>query len=130
MLPLTRERIGEIFRFGVAGAINTVAGFAIYSVLVLLGLPPFAALLAATVSGVFFNFLTYGGLAFRALDAHRLPRFIVAYAVIYFFNLALLEGLRAGTGLGPIAAQLACLAVVAPTAYVILKLKVFQESAP
>ena len=115
----------EVVRFGLAGVVNTAFGFGVYSGLVLLGVPVFLALLGATVIGVFFNFLTFGGFAFRRLDARRLPRFLAAYALIYLFNLALLEGLRAATGLGPIAAQLACLVVVAPTAYAILKAKVF-----
>lgn len=118
-------RLAEIARFGVAGAVNTVFGFGVYSGLVLLGVPVFASLLVATVTGVFFNFLTFGGFAFRRLDARRLPRFVVAYGVIYVFNLALLEGVRAVTVLGPIVAQLACLAVVAPAAYLLLKAKVF-----
>jgi putative flippase GtrA len=116
----------EVLRFGIAGAVNTAFGFGVYSGLVLLGMGPALALLLATVAGAFFNFLTFGGFAFRALDARRLPRFLVAYGLIYLLNLAMLEGLRAATGLGPILAQLACLVVVAPTAYLVLKAKVFQ----
>ena len=119
--------IAEFLRFGIAGAANTAFGFAFYSGLILLGLPVFIALLLSTIAGVFFNFLTYGAYAFRQFTADRLPRFLLAYAFIYFFNLALLEGLRAATGLGPIVAQLVCIPVVAPTAYLILKSKVFRE---
>lgn len=117
----------EVVRFGIAGMVNTAFGFGVYSGLVLLGVVPSIALFVATVIGVLFNFLTFGGFTFRRLDAHRLPRFLVAYALIYLFNLALLEGLRAATGLGPIVAQLACLVLVAPTAYLVLKAKVFRE---
>ena len=120
--------IPEFVRFGLAGVLNTAFGFAVYSGLVLLGVPVFLSLLLATVAGVFFNFVTFGAYAFRRLDARRLPRFLLAYVFIYLFNLALLEALRAATGLGPIPAQLACLVVVAPTAYLLLKAKVFQES--
>jgi putative flippase GtrA len=119
----------EFIRFGIAGAVNTAFGFGVYAGLALLGMAPALALFVATVAGVFFNFLTFGAYTFRRLDAHRLPRFLVAYAIIYLFNLALLEGVRAATGLGPIAAQLACLVVVAPTAYLILRAKVFQGAA-
>ncbi len=118
---------GEVFRFGVAGVANTAFGFGVYSGLVLLGAAPAIALLAATVAGVFFNFLTFGAFAFRQLHMRHLPRFLVAYAAIYLFNLALLEALRAATGLGPIPAQLACLAVVAPGAYLLLRSRVFRE---
>lgn len=121
------ERAWEVARFGVAGVLNTAFGFGLYSLLVLLGLAVPLALLLATVAGVFFNFLTFGGYAFQRLQIRRLPRFLVAYGGIYVFNLALLEGLRRVTGLGPIVAQLACLVIVAPTAYLILKAKVFKE---
>jgi putative flippase GtrA len=121
------SRALEMMRFGLAGAVNTAFGFGVYSALVLLGMPPFAALLVATIVGVFFNFLTFGGLAFRRLEARRLPRFVLAYAVIYAVNVALLEGVRRTTGLGPIVAQLACLVVVAPAAYLLLKAKVFGD---
>jgi putative flippase GtrA len=120
----------EIVRFGVAGLVNTAFGFGVYTGLVLLGVSPPLALLIATIAGVFFNFLTFGGFAFRKLETRRLPRFLVAYSLIYLFNLALLEGLRSLTGLGPIVAQLACLPVVAPTAYLVLRAKVFQEARP
>jgi putative flippase GtrA len=120
--------VAEVIRFGLAGVVNTAFGFGVYSGLVLLGVPVFLSLLVATIAGVFFNFLTFGGFAFRRLHARRLPRFLVAYGLIYLFNLAPLEGLRAATGLGPIPAQLACLVVVAPTAYFVLKAKVFQDS--
>jgi len=118
----------ELMRFGAAGAINTAFGFGAYSALVVLGVAPSMSLLVATIAGVFFNFVTFGSFAFRRLDARRLPRFLAAYSLIYLFNLALLEGVRAATGLGPIAAQLACLVVVAPAAYVVLKMKVFQAA--
>jgi putative flippase GtrA len=123
------SRVAEAIRFAIAGAVNTAFGFGVYSGLVLLGMPAFLSLLVATVAGVFFNFLTFGAYAFRKLAARRLPRFLVAYGFIYLINLALLEGLRAATGLGPIPAQLACLVVVAPAAYLILKAKVFRDPA-
>ena len=124
--PDRTARAAEIARFGIAGAANTAFGFGVYSGLVLLGMPVFAALLLATVTGIFFNFLTFGGFAFRRLEARRLPRFVAAYASIYLFNLALLHLVRATTGLGPIPAQLACLVVVAPAAYVALRTMVFR----
>jgi putative flippase GtrA len=120
--------MAQAVRFALAGAANTAFGFGVYSGLVLLHVPAVLALLLATVAGVCFNFVTFGAFAFRRLNARRLPRFLLAYAAIYVVNLALLEGLRAATGLGPIPAQLACLVVVAPGAYLLLKTKVFRDS--
>ncbi len=119
----------EALRFGLAGAVNTAFGFSVYSgLVVLLGMAPSVALLVATVTGVLFNFFTFGGFTFRRLAVRRLPRFVAAYALIYAFNLALLEGLRATSSLGPVVAQLLCLAVVAPAAYFVLKALVFQPT--
>ena len=119
-------RVAEIARFLVAGAANTAFGFAVYAGLVLAGVPAPLALLVATVFGVLFNFVSFGALAFRRLEARRLPRFVLAYAAIYAFNLALLQAVRRLTPLGDVIAQLACLVVVAPAAYLLLRTRVFQ----
>jgi putative flippase GtrA len=120
------SRFSEFLRFGVAGVVNTAFGFGVYSALVLLGMPVFVSLLVATVFGIFFNFLTFGAFAFRQLDVRRLPRFLLAYTIVYLFNLALLYAVRLACLLGPIAAQLACLLVVAPAAYFLLRTTVFR----
>ena len=122
-----RERAAEILRFLVAGGANAAFGFAVYAALVVLNMPIPLALLLATAAGVFFNFLTFGGYTFRKLEARRLPRFLLVYGSIYAFNLALLEIIRYTSRLGPFAARLACIAVIAPTMYVLLKAKVFRE---
>lgn len=121
--------MNEIVRFLFTGALNTAVGFGIYAGLVYAGLAPALALLVATVIGTLFNFVSFGTLTFRRLEARRLPRFVAAYAVIYFFNLALLEAAQRYAGLGPIEAQFLCLFVVAPAAYVVLKTQVYGERA-
>ena len=62
----------QILRFIVAGAINTLFGFAVYSAAVLAGLPVWSALLVGNVAGVGFNFVTIGGYVFGVLG--RLPQ--------------------------------------------------------
>lgn len=117
----------EVLRFLIAGAANALFGFVLYSALILLGLPLALALLVATFAGVFFNFATFGGYTFRRLEVRRLPRFLAVYGTLYLCNLAMIEGLRAATGLGPIVAQFACIAVIAPVMYMLLKARVFGE---
>ena len=120
------SRLAEFLRFGVAGVANTAFGFGAYSGLVLLGMPVSVSLLVATVIGILFNFLTFGAFAFRQLDLRRLPRFLLAYTVVYLVNLALLDAVRSASSLGPIASQLACLLVIAPAAYFLLRATVFR----
>ena len=126
---MMKERIAEFLRFSVAGGANMAFGFAAYAALIVAGLPVPLALLLATIAGVFFNFLTFGGYTFRKLEARRLPRFLVAYGFIYVLNLVLLDAIRSWTGLGPIVAQLVALVVVAPTVYVVLRARVFQPDS-
>lgn len=91
-------------RFLVAGALNTLFGLAVYAAAVTLGLPVWAALLAANAAGLGFNFVTTGGYAFRQLALSRWPRFAATYVGLYLLNWAGV-GLLGRLGLGPIAAQ-------------------------
>ena len=123
-----RDRVGaEIRRFLVAGFLNMAFGFAVYAIAVLAGVNVAVALLLATFAGVFFNFVTFGGYAFRQLELRRLPAFLASYAFLYALNLALLHVVRTGLKMGAIDGQLACLVVVAPTAYLLLRSKVFAR---
>jgi putative flippase GtrA len=84
----------RFLRFVASGALNTLFGFAIYSVAILMGVPVWAALLVASASGVGFNFLTIGGYAFRSLLLSRFPRFAAAYIGLYLLNWKLIAWLQ------------------------------------
>lgn len=122
--PETAQRI----RFVLTGALNTAVGFALYAGLVVAGLAMAWALFVATALGMLFNFFSFGHLTFRQPGMHRLPRFLLAYSVIYLANLALLWAVRQALGLDAIVAQLACLPFVAAGAYFLLRSKVFGEA--
>lgn len=78
-------------RFLVAGGINTIFGFVIYSLSIAAGVAVWLALLASTLSGTIFNFFTTGGYVFRQLSPRRFPRFIVCYLLVYGINLMFIE---------------------------------------
>ena len=99
------SRAHELFRFLLAGAINTCFGYGVFSLGVYCRLTPAMALLAANLLGICFNFLTYGRLVFRQLPLARAPLFVAVYAVNYFGNLHLLEAVR-GRIASPYLAQL------------------------
>ena len=78
-------------RFLVAGGINTLFGFAVYSLSIAAGMAVWLALFIGMLLGTVFNFFTTGGYAFRELSPARFPRFVLCYLFVYFINLELIE---------------------------------------
>jgi len=80
----------RFIRFLLVGGLNTLFGFFVYSVFILLNSPTWLALLGGNVAGVVFNFFTIGGLVFLNLSLSRAPMFVLSYVIIYFVNLELI----------------------------------------
>ena len=110
-----------------AGAVNTLFGFAVYSGAIVVGIPVWAALLVANATGIVFNFVTTGGYAFRERAASRFPRFCAAYLLVYLVNWALLAQLGAWVP-GAIAAQALLTAPMAVLSYLIMARFVFAPA--
>ncbi len=83
----------RIFRFLGAGVVNTLFGYAVFSVLVWTGAHPQMALAVQFVVGVLWNFQVHGRYVFYVQGYGRLPYYAISYVVIYAFNAALLWGL-------------------------------------
>lgn len=113
-------------RFLLAGATNTVFGFAIYAASILAGAPVWMALLMANVAGVGFNFFTTGGYVFRSLLLTRFPRFVLVYFVVYVVNLKLIEWLLIWVP-GKILAQAVLALPMALMSYLLMKRMVFSS---
>lgn len=96
---LDRRFIG----FLIAGGINTLFGYGVYSAQVLMGIVPHIAVVISTVVGVLFNFLTTSAV-FRSRDLRKLPRFLAVYAAMMGLNILLLH-IAMRVGLGPLLAQ-------------------------
>jgi putative flippase GtrA len=73
------------------GGLNTLFGFAVYTLFALTELSTFMVLIVSTLAAITFNFFTTGGLVFRDLGLARVPRFLISYAVIFVINLKLIE---------------------------------------
>jgi putative flippase GtrA len=84
-------RGNQFMRFLAAGGVNTLFGFAVYSVFIMAGMEVWLSLLAGTVLGTIFNFFTTGGYAFRKLAFSRFPRFVMCYLLVYGVNFTLLR---------------------------------------
>jgi len=81
----------SILRFLLAGGINTLFGFAVYTVLIVSGAVVWVAVLVGMLAGTAFNFLTTGGYVFRDLSLHRFPLFLFFYFTVFAINLVLIE---------------------------------------
>lgn len=80
----------QFLRFLVVGGLNTVFGYSVFAVFILLNLPyPLAALLGHTC-GVLFNFKTYGLLVFKNKDNRLIFKFVGVYVFTYFLTVGLL----------------------------------------
>lgn len=118
----------EFFRFIAVGLLNTTFGYAIYSVAVLFGARPAAALAIAMVFGVTFNFFTTGRLVFREKAGKIFPRFVLGYLVVYGVNLGLLH-LTGMLGVGPFLAQALALPPTVIFTFMLMKFVVFRRQA-
>ncbi|MBB5192357.1 putative flippase GtrA [Silvimonas terrae] len=77
----------RFIKFLFVGGLNTLFGLLVYIGAFKLGAAVWLAILIGNLSGIVFNFFTTGGLVFRSLDARRLPRFVLAYLMVYGINL-------------------------------------------
>jgi putative flippase GtrA len=117
------------WRFLLAGGVNTLFGWLVYSLCMWLGAPVWLALLTSTVCGVGFNFLTMGGYVFRQLDARRLPRFVAAYVVVYAVNVVCVQAL-ADLHWSPIWVQLGLAPLMAGLSFLLMSRWVFAGALP
>jgi putative flippase GtrA len=80
-----------VFRFLVMGVINTLFGYAVFSLLIYLGLGYVIACLISTIAGILFNFQTLGKIVFKRSDNRLLFRFIGVYFFLYFFSITFIK---------------------------------------
>lgn len=78
----------RFFRFLVVGGINTLFGYCVFAILILLNFYYPWALLIGTVCGVLFNFNTTGRIVFNSKDKSLIFRFFLIYGTTYGMNYA------------------------------------------
>lgn len=121
-------RDSQFIRFLAVGALNTLFGYGVFTLLVLTGLAPGWALLIATLIGVLFNYFTTGRIVFAARGWACLPRFACVYGLTFLANLWSLKSLISA-GLSPFLAQAMLLPIVIIANFALNKFLVFG-SAP
>ena len=114
----------RFIRFLVSGGVNTLFGFAVYSVFILSGAAVWIALICGNILGALFNFFTTSGFVFRDISYSRAPRFLLCYALVYVINLQMLEWLSSFLS-NKIAAQAVLVMPFAVFSFLLMKKIVF-----
>lgn len=120
----------QFILFLVMGGVNTVFYYFLYSLLIYMGLHYAAAVAAATVCGVLFNFQTFGRVVFKDFQPRLLGRFIGVYIVVYIANVAGLKLLEMAGLTDKYIAGAALVLPVALLGYILNKTFVFNRSKP
>lgn len=124
---MSRARLLELWRYYQAGIANTAFGLGAYALLVWVGVNMYLAQFIAHVAGVVFNYMTYSRHVFRGAVPAKL-RFIMSYAVNYFFGLGALA-LAAHFVASPYAAGAGAALIVSVGNYFALKHLVFSAKS-
>ncbi len=103
MLPSIKQKIKRAFlsnqqfcTFLLVGALNTLFGYSLFAIFILLGCHYTLAVLLSTCAGVLFNFKTIGFIVFKSHDKRVLLNFLTVYAGLYGINIALIRLLHIG----------------------------------
>ena len=115
-------------RFLLVGGLNTVFGYSVFAIGILVGLPYPLAALVATVLGALFNFKSYGTLVFASHDNRLVFRFFAVYGVCYGLGLLPLAWARAH-GVPVLAMAAICALPMAALGFSLQRAFVFRAAA-
>lgn len=80
--------------FILVGALNTVFGYAIFSLFIFLKIHYVMATLFSTIAGVIFNFFTTGFIVFQNKKIKLFIKFFLAYLALYLINISIIYALK------------------------------------
>ena len=120
----------RIFRFLSVGLLNTIFGYAVYAVLLLVNTHYLTALFIATSAGVVFNYYTFGRLVFNGHDGKLVfGKFIITYVMVYIANALLLAILTTQIFFSPYLAQVICMPVSVFLSWLLMNKWVYKNGA-
>ncbi len=117
----------DAVRFVVVGALNTLFGYGVYAACIALGFNRPVALACNSILGTIFNFFTTGRIVFGSSDVRRILRFVIAYAIIFGLNVALLEAIVRLLSVNSYIGQLIAIPPIVILTYFVMRLWVFDR---
>jgi putative flippase GtrA len=118
----------QFVRFVLVGVLNTAFGYGVYAAMLYLGFSYPIASLTSLLLGILFSFQTQGRLVFGDPRQRLLPRFALAWAVIYALNLGLIASF-VRFGLDAYTAGALALVPTVVLSYLVQKFIVFRAPA-
>ena len=118
----------KIVKFLGVGLINTIVGYAIYAILILLNIPYLAALFMATVAGVTFNYFSIGQLVYKSKGGLIVfAKFVASYGVVYFVNATVLVILIRSFQVDPYIGQALCVPLSVLLSWLLMNYWVYKN---
>jgi putative flippase GtrA len=118
----------KIIKFLSAGVLNTVFGYSVYAVLLFIKFPYLLALFVATVAGIIFNYFSFGRLVFHGHGGRFVfGKFVIAYALIYGVNAALLRVFTIDFLLSPYLGQVICIPISVLLSWLLMNYWVYKN---
>lgn len=113
-------------RFLLAGALNTVFGYALFLVILATGWPLVVVVALSNIGGVAFNFWTSSSLVFKDRDPRKIIRFCLAWCVQLLIGYVALLGVIS-LGVPVFAAPLVTLPPMVCISFVMSRYVVFKQ---
>jgi len=117
----------QFIRYVLVGIGNTLFSYGLYAVLLFIGFEYRVASLLALVLGIAFSFTTQGTVVFRNATRFTFVKFVVAWGLLYLFNISLIALLMRASLSAYLAGAVATMPVTL-LSYFVLKLVVFSRS--
>lgn len=117
-----------IVKFLGVGIVNTIVGYLIYAILVLLNVPYLVSLSIATVAGVTFNYFSIGRLVFKSRSSSAtLFKFLTAYGMVYLLNAFMLNMAIKNFQINPYIAQALCVPPSVFSSWILMNYWVYKN---
>lgn len=118
----------RIIKFLSVGVLNTVFGYTVYAALLFVKVPYLIALFVATIIGVIFNYFSFGRMVFYGHGGWLVfGKFVIAYALIYGANAALLRVLTKDFLLNPYLGQVICIPLSVLLSWLLMNRWVYKK---
>jgi putative flippase GtrA len=118
----------QFFRYLVVGGINTIFGYTVFAIFILLQFHYAIATAFAVICSTLFNFKTHGVIVFRNKSNRLILRFSGVALTIYLLNIGLLK-IFTLYNINSLIAQAIIILPLAATSFLLLRKFVFQSSS-